>query len=284
MSDPVFIGVDGGGTGCRAVIGTRSAILGTGRGGPANVSSDMASAIKNARIAIDQAMAGLGDLDMTNACAHMGLAGVLTATQADAVATQMPIGQVVVTDDRPTMLTGALGDDDGIVAAIGTGSFLGSKRGDAYRFVGGWGLDLSDEASGAWLGRAALTETLHACDGMRNHTGLTRQFMDHFGNDPDALVVFAATARPADFGTLAPKVSIAAANGDPAALPLMQRGTAYIEAALRTLGFQSNDTLCLAGGLGPIYAPFLASEFTANLRPVNGSALDGALMLARRMA
>lgn len=283
MGDSVFIGVDGGGTECRVVIGTRSTILGTGRSGPANVSSDTASAIKNIHAAIDQALTGIEDVDLTKARAHMGLAGVLSATQAKTVSAQMQIGQVVITDDRPTTLTGVLGDHDGIVAAIGTGSFIGSKHDETYQFIGGWGLMLSDEASGAWLGRTVLAETLLAQDGMRAHTGLTREIFALHKNDPKAIVAFAATATPADIGTFAKYVVEAAGVGDILGVDLLQRGAVYIELALAVLKPRPNDIISLTGGLGPAYATFFSPDIKKRLRPAQGSALDGALMLARRM-
>jgi hypothetical protein len=45
-------------------------------------------------------------------------------------------------------MRGALGPGDGTVAAIGTGSFFGRRSGGAYRYLGGWGYQLGDEASG----------------------------------------------------------------------------------------------------------------------------------------
>jgi glucosamine kinase len=284
LSEAIFIGVDGGGTGCRAVIATRSDILGTGRSGPANVSSDMASAVENVLSAIEQASAGLDDLDLAKAYAHLGLAGVMTDAQAASVAAQMPFTNVVVSDDRPTTLTGALGDNDGIVAAIGTGSFLGSKRGDVYRFVGGWGLVLSDEASAAWLGRTALAETLLAEDGMRPIAGLATSIFARFDGKANAIIDFAAQATPADFGTLSPLVTQAAASGDVLAVDLMGRGADYIERAFAVLKPRPHENLCLTGGLGPDYRAYLSLFTSARVRPALGSALDGALMLARRMA
>ena len=283
MSDTVFIGVDGGGTECRVVIGTRSTILGTGRSGPANVSSDTASAIKNIHVAMEQAMAGIDGVDLAKARAHMGLAGVLNRTQAKTVAAQMQIGQVVVTDDRPTTLTGVLGDHDGIVAAIGTGSFIGSKHDEAYQFVGGWGLMLSDEASGAWLGRTVLAETLLAQDGMRAHTDLTREIFALHKNDPNEIVAFATTATPGDIGSFAKCVVDAAGVGDVLAVDLLQRGADYIELALAVLKHHPDDIISLTGGLGPTYATFFPPAIKNRLRPAQGSALDGALTLARRM-
>lgn len=277
----IYVGVDGGGTGCRAVIGTANQVLGEGRGGSANVTSDPNSAIRSVLGAIDNACAAAGLHDLSNAHAHIGLAGVLTAQQAGSVRAAMPFGAASITDDRPTTLAGALGSNDGIVAAIGTGSFIGSRRGADFRYIGGWGLALGDEASAAWLGRSALSETLLACDGMQDETDLTKTVFDKFGDDANAIVDFATTATPADFGAFAPFVTDAGKTDDSIATRLMKDGGLYIELAFACLKPRKGEPFCLTGGLGPSYAPFLSPAAQEWLRPGEGSALDGALTLAR---
>lgn len=277
----IYVGVDGGGTGCRAVIATASRVLGVGRGGPANVTSDPDGAIRSVRDALNNANTDAGGLDLSNATAHLGLAGVLAGTQADTVSATMPFRTIVVTDDRPTTLAGALGDADGIVAAIGTGSFIGSKRGARFQFIGGWGLTLGDEASAAWLGRSALSETLLAQDGLQPETGLTDALLEKFNDDPKAIVDFATTATPAEFGTLAKFVTDSSITGDEIATRLMQKGGRYIEMAIAGLKPKQGMLICLTGGLGPSYAPYLSLSVQKMLRPAQGSASDGALSLAR---
>ncbi|MCW1950330.1 MAG: hypothetical protein KIH44_003065 [Octadecabacter sp.] len=283
MSDheQIFVGVDGGGTGCRAVIGTANRVLGEGRGGPANATSDIDGAIRSVLDALNRARAAAGVDNLNNARSHIGLAGVLDAKQADTILKAMPFNKVVVTDDRPATLAGALGSNDGIVAAIGTGSFIGSRRGAEFRYIGGWGLILGDEASAAWLGRSALSETLLAHDRMQAETGLTNAVLDRFGNDPNTIVDFAATATPAEFGAFAPFVTNAAETGDVIATRLMKDGGSYIELAVANLKPKRDEPFCLTGGLGPSYAPYMSPAAQKWLRPAEGAALDGALSLAR---
>lgn len=281
MVAQLFIGVDGGGSGCRVLIATATRGLGEGRGGAANVSSDSAGSIASVLAALKQASAAAGVEDLSGAVGHLGLAGVLTSDHAEAIAEAMPFARAIVTDDRPTMITGALGGVDGAVAAIGTGSFIGSKRGAKYACVGGWGLVLGDEASAAWLGRAAMAETLKAQDGLRRHTALSQDIMTHFSNDPNEIVAFAAAATPSGFGRFAPRVSAAAQDGDVLGLALMQGGADYIGEALNVIGHKEGAPLCLTGGLGPAYAPYLPDEFAARITTPKGSALDGAVALAR---
>lgn len=280
----LIIGVDGGGTGCRVGIesagGTR---LGAGRGGAANVTTDPDGAARNVREAVGNALAdaGLNGDALVRATAHVGLAGVLGDAQARVLAAALPFGQVVVSDDRVTSAAGALGPEDGVVAAVGTGSFVVRRHAGANRFFGGWGLRLGDQASGAWLGRALLERCLMAIDGLLPQSELTRAALDRFGGDPAAIVDFAVGALPRDYAGFAPSVIDAARADDRHGVALMRAGAGYLADCIGAEPLAAGDIVCLMGGVGPHYAPYLGADIRDRLRPERGSALDGALYLAR---
>ena len=279
--DKFIIGVDGGGTGCRAVISdAHGAILAQGAAGPANVTTDQSGAIRSVQKAVQTAAdnAGIDATLLANATAHIGLAGVMSDAQSRAVAAALGFGVVHVTDDQPTTVAGALAGQDGCVMAIGTGSFAARLRAGQITYVGGWGLSVSDQASGAWLGRGVLEQVLLGHDGLVAHSALTRQVFARFDNDPKAIVAFCSTARPVDYAQLAPLVLDA--DADHVADQLLTQGAQYLERALAALGHQAGDAVCLCGGVGPAYARYLSVEVT----PPQGTALDGALFLARRIA
>lgn len=278
---PLAIGIDGGGSRCRAAVaGPEGRVLGRGEAGPANVSTDLDEALASIRAAVGAALAAAGAAADAVGAAHAGLAGVMTEADARRVAAALPFPSAV-TDDRPTSVAGALGARDGALAAVGTGSFLALKRGAALRCVGGWGAEVGDQASGAWLGRALLERVLLACDGLAPGTGLTSVTLAAFGGDPNAIVRFAAAARPADLAAHAPAVVEAADAGDPAAADLMRRGAAYLTQALDAFALREDEVLCLIGGLGPRYAAWLSPGHRGRAVPPEGDALDGALRLAR---
>lgn len=282
--DPVIIGVDGGGSGCRAAVGTRDrGILAQATGGPANATSDPRGAIRNTLAAVQRAteQAGVPMTDLGDAVAHLGLAGVMSAQQGQTVAQALPFAVCTVTDDRPTTAQGALGGADGFVAAIGTGSFVGRSAGGVFHAAGGWGLALSDQASGAWLGREALVQVLLAHDTIAPSTALIDGLMTHFGGDPNAIVAFGQSATPADYAALAPRVMDSAQAGDPVARSIMAQGAGYIRSSLAALGYGECDPLCLTGGIGPRYAGYLPPAMQRVLVPAAGTALDGAFALAR---
>lgn len=279
-----LIGVDGGGTGCRAVVADSAGrVLGQGAAGPANATTDPAQAIANSRTAIAAALtaAGLGAETLQTASAHLGLAGALSDEILQRIASEIGIARVTVSDDLRTTAAGALGARDGVVAAVGTGSVLAALQGGSLRRVGGWGLQVSDQASGAWLGRALLERVLLCHDGVDRHSDLTMRVLAHLGGDPVDVVRFATTARPADYARFAPDVVSSAKAGDAQAKALMVNGAAYLGGAINMLAPRGSEAVCLTGGLGPEYARHLPGVVQARLIPPQGTALDGALMLAR---
>lgn len=282
----VVVAADGGGTGCRACAGTLEAgILAEARGGPGNVHSDFDGAIAHLTGAIANALkdAGLDDVPLSQITAHMGVAGAHSTVEMDKVAQVLPYGRNSVTGDRATSVRGVLGEADGYVVALGTGTIVARQRDLEMTTVGGWGFDLSDHASGSWLGRKLLEEVLLAEDGLRAHTPLTRVALEKKGGLVP-IVLFSGDAAPGDYAQLARDVVEFAAQGDPLGLEMMQAGAAYLVNALETLGFEAGDTLCLAGGVGPHYADYLPDLFTQNLQTPKGTALDGAFALAAQAA
>lgn len=282
-AERVILAVDGGGTGSRAAVGTVSqGVIGVGEiRKPGNVHSDFKGAITHLMQAVDAALAnaGLSETPPDELTAHFGVAGAHSETEMRAVADALPFSDVCVTGDRATMVRGALGTADGFVVALGTGTIVARQTGLVMKTVGGWGLDLSDHASGAWLGRRLLEEALLAEDGLRPHTDLSRAALATHGGLIKA-VHFAAHAAPVDYAPHGREVIEAAASGDALGQSLLKEGVRYIDNALNTLGFEEGDALVLAGGVGPHYAELLPAYLTANVQPAKGSALDGAFAMA----
>ncbi|MEP5728460.1 MAG: BadF/BadG/BcrA/BcrD ATPase family protein [Sulfitobacter sp.] len=286
LDDKVLVAADGGGTGCRAAAGTfGNGIMARSAGGPGNVHSDFDEAILNLVTAIDAALqdAGLGDTPRDQITAHLGVAGAHSDVEMAAVERALPYGKCRVTGDRATSLRGALGDSDGYVVALGTGTIVARQNALEMTTIGGWGFDLSDHASGSWLGHRLLREVLLAEEGLIAHTPLTRKAIQDKGGLL-AVVYFSMDAAPGDYAPLARDVVAAAAQDDPIALQLMRDGAEFLELGLRTLGHKAGDKLVLTGGLGPHYAPYLAQHLTDCLIPPKGTALEGAFALAQQAA
>lgn len=271
----LFLGIDGGGTGCRAVLADASGhVLGRGEAGPANIASDFPGALDNILAATRLAC---GAHDLTTISAGLGLAGANAADVSERLAQALPFARIAIETDAITAVRGALGATDGIVAAIGTGSVFAAQRGGKVRQIGGWGLVMGDEGSGAWIGRAVLSAALRAVDGFHPMTPLLETLIDSHGG-PSGVVSFSLTAKPGDFARLAPQVLD---SPDPAASTVLDKARADVSAAITLLQGADHLPVVFLGGLGPTYA---AQTTRWTVTPAKGSALDGALSLARSLA
>ncbi|MVA96808.1 N-acetylglucosamine kinase [Nitratireductor sp. CAU 1489] len=278
------LGIDGGGTNCRAGLAAATGeILGRGQSGAANVMTDLDGACASIVEAAHAAFEAAGQVPaFDQAGAVLGLAGANVADVGRRLATQLPFGESRVESDALIALEGALGGHDGAIAIIGTGSVFMARHGETIRSIGGWGFQLGDLGGGARLGRQLLEETLLAHDGIRPQTALTAAVLARFETDPRRLVTFAASARPRDFGALVPIVFEFADQGDPLAKSLLDEVASHVEAALTALGLRQTDRLCLLGGLGERIAARLGAPLSAMLQPPIADALGGAVAMAAR--
>ena len=178
----------------------------------------------------------------------------------------------------------AVGPDSLGWALIGTGAIGWAElKGRTYR-VGGWGLVLSDEGSGAWLGRELLRRVLWAHDRRIERTPLLEAAFAQFEGDPHAIVRWATKASPRDFAALAPIVLEHARLGDRTGSELMGEAALHIDALAARLVALGAEWLALLGGLAPEMQRWLSPPTRSHLRAPLGDGIDGALRLARHAA
>jgi len=278
MDHRIDIGIDGGGTGCRLILSYRGDIR-EYTGGPANVVTDPAGAEAAIRLVLEDAFSDFGlPLDaMAQARICAGLAGCRLPGEADRFATRLPFLAYVV-DDSVTALEGALDGADGCLASLGTGSFFIAKHHGQVRHIGGWGFQLGDEGSAAWLGRRALSQALRVADGRLPADPLADALI---AATPPHPVHFARQASPGDFAQLAKLV--AAQSETPMARALIADVLDELRAGLEALGHENGAPWCLTGGLGDLLRDGLPDDLGAGLIAPKGRPLDGALRLARAL-
>ncbi len=279
------IGIDGGGTSCRAALASLDGrMLGRARSGAANIRTDLtgarASIVEAARLAFVEA--GLDPALMGKTPALLGLAGSNVGTYRQQLEAILPFSRNLVVSDALIALEGAVGTGDGAIAILGTGTAFMVRKHGVARNVGGWGFMVGDQGSGGRLGRDLLEETLLAYDGIGEASDMTRAVLAVFRNEPRDVVEFTTTAKPGDFGGFAPMVFEHAVRGDPVAKKILARAVHFIEASLAVLELQQGDPLCLLGGLAQLYAPLLSPKVQAMLRPPVQDALGGAVAMALR--
>ena len=278
-----FIGIDGGGTSCRAAVAAADgAVLGTARTGPSNILTDLDGALNNIVSAAKAAFvdAGLDPDGISSARALLGLAGSNVGDVAERLTVRLPFRRSDVVSDGLIALQGAFGNDNGAIAILGTGTaYLCRRAGELHSF-GGWGFIVADQGSGARLGHALLQECLLVSDGIRPGSDLTSDVLADFGHEPSRLVAFARYAAPSDFGRYSPKIFAAANSNDPVGLRILKEGAAAIDETLDAVVRAGGERICLLGGLSPHYPKWLAEKHRARLVEARADALSGAVSLA----
>ena len=279
----VLLGVDGGGTRCRARLADAAGkTLGESVAGPANPRHGLQETLSAIHEATDQCLRNadfaLGDCRIV-AC--LALAGVSESkSHAQVQASRLAFHRLVLTSDARAACFGAHAGHDGGIIIVGTGSVGWGRVVHKEHRVGGWGFPVSDEGSGASLGCEALRRVLWAHDGLIPWTNLLLTLFEKFGRESCGIVHWMSNARPRDFATLAPTIVKHAQQGDAIACGLMQSAAAHIDmvaARLCTLGV---PRLSLMGGLADSILPFLSHQTRSGLVAAKGDALDGALRLA----
>lgn len=272
-----FLGIDGGGTGCRArLIEASGRTLAEASGGPANISSNREGARDNILALAQDCLQAAGLTPKAPIGVVMGLAGVNVSGTVDWLTPQLPFGALRIVTDAFTMTMGALQGTEGIVAAIGTGSVFARWHQGRYSQFGGWGFALGDEGSGAVLGRMLLARALRAHDGVVAMTPLLAQVLAQYPS-PEAIAAFAAHASPADYAKIAPQLLIQ----DPASAAIWTEAGGDVAAMIARIQSLAPLPVTWVGGLGPAWQARLGQHW--DISPAKGTSLDGAVLLARQI-
>ena len=283
----LFIGVDGGGSGCRArVADGHGNTLGQGTAAPAALRFGIDRSLAAVENACEAAAADAGlpagalrQMDAVIGLAGVGRKGLLEALMAR----PHPFRSVRYVNDATIACLGAHRGRDGGVVIIGTGSVgLAIINRQEIR-IGGYGFPISDEGSGAALGLGALRVALKACDGRISKTRLASEIMTRFQDDPLEVIAWMDDATATDYAIFAPLVLDCAEQGDVAALEIVREAAQEIDGLANRLFQCGTPRVALLGGLAQRMQSFLAPNVLAGLVPSMGDAIDGALLLARGM-
>lgn len=278
------LGVDGGGTGCRARVETAEGeVLGQGLAGPATTRLGIEQAWASVKTAMEAAIAEaeLRPEDIAGIVAGVGLAGVGRKGALEALRVlPHPFASIVFISDGLAACLGAHAGRDGAIVIAGTGSIgIGRVAGCDLR-VGGYGFPISDEGSGADLGLQAVRLALRARDGRIEPTALLREVMARFKNDPAEAVAWMDRATATDYAAFAPLVMRHADQGDAAGRRIVQDAAGQIDALVRALFDQGAPRVALLGGLSSAIEPWLSPDVRRRLKPAEGDAVSGAIIAA----
>lgn len=234
-----FLGIDGGGTKTSCLVGDEKSVLGSGMGGGSNVlrvgeAQARESLVDAVRQACDAASINPARINRTcvgvAGAARREVAAVVRKILSDTVA-----GEIEIVGDMVIALHAAFGAGPGVIVIAGTGSIAYGRdsQGQTAR-AGGLGFAVSDEGSGHWIGRAAVTAALRADD--PSQSALLQAIMKDWNVKGRDAVALAASASPApDFATLFPAVLSAGDSGDGIAVEILSRAGRELAALAKTV-------------------------------------------------
>ncbi|RQR53218.1 ATPase [Burkholderia sp. Bp9126] len=280
------IGIDGGGSGTRAVLADRQGReLAQGRGGPSGLGLGIERAWASIGLACADAFTQAGvAFDWSRCALGCGLAGVNNAGWLAAFRAQAPLDALAVESDAYTTVVGAHGGAPGLIVALGTGSIAAAlDAAGACRIAGGFGFPSGDEASGAWLGMRALAYAQQALDGRAPRDAFAGALLAETGAaDRDALVAWSCDANQTAYARLAPLVF--AHRTHPYAAALIAQAGDEIGKMIDALDPGHALPVALCGGLADALAAAVPARHAARLRAPREDSAHGALRLALAVA
>ena len=297
-----YLGIDGGGTKTRCAIGDETSLLASVAAGGSNVIRLGEQRAREALLAVVNdacATANIFPAQLKSIC--VGAAGAAREDVAAAIrrilGTLTP-APVCVVGDMVIALEAAFGSSPGVIAIAGTGSIVyGRDAAGNIARAGGWGFAVSDEGSGQWIGRRAVSAILHARDAGLT-TALTGMVLKEWGlHSLDDLVHAANSTPPPEFPRLFPVVLQASETGDPAANALLEEAGARLAdlaamVVLRLGPHPPHAPVAMTGSVfrqstvvRQIFYNHLQKRFPGlEVRNQPVEPVEGALALARKMA
>jgi|HubBroStandDraft_1064217.scaffolds.fasta_scaffold04079_5 glucosamine kinase len=234
-----YLGIDGGGTKTRCVLADETTVLATAMTGGCSVirhGEQQAREALHAGIRQVCATAKISPDQISAICVGVtGAARPEIAAKIRGILTELiPEGtraRIEVVGDNVIALEAAFGSGPGVIAIAGTGSIVYGRDAAGHTArAGGWGFAISDEGSGHWIGRRAISVILNSEDqGLQ--TALTDMVFQAWKlSTIDELVQQANSTPPPDFPRLFPLVLRAADEGDAIACELLsEAGTKLAE-------------------------------------------------------
>lgn len=298
----IFLGIDAGGSKTSCVVGDESSVLATAstegsnviRWGEAEARTQLHAAMQQACASANVRLA-----DVRGICVGMaGAARPVISSVVRGIVAEIYRGEVEVVGDMVIAMEAAFGNKPGVIVIAGTGSIAygRSKDGETAR-AGGWGFAISDEGSGHWIGRSAVSGVMRAQDeDEASPTGLALSVLHAWRLQTLDELVRAANASPTpDFSNLFPHVLAAAEAGDPIARTVLTQAGAELAALAKiviTRLFAESPSVPVAMSGGVFRnAALVRNVFYNSLRSeypqatVAASVIDpvtGALQLARK--
>ncbi|MFC2130503.1 BadF/BadG/BcrA/BcrD ATPase family protein [Bacteroidota bacterium] len=307
QKDFTIAGIDGGGTRTRGVLIRNGKTIATTLSGTTRVGAIGVGESCERLLNVIKDLCEQTDIDSLELDAVViGLAGVWLEEEKKRSAQLLKtlarsegviLNDLIITSDAELAVHGAFNGGPGVVLIVGTGSIvLGKTTSGKFVRSGGWGIELDDEGSGAWIGREGITAVFRALDGRGKKTILANKIAEMISTidlKEPRTIVKAYAERNFEYQMLTPLVMRAAEKGDEVCLEIIKRAAFHIMELLEAIGknYKTKTVeVALMGGVienDTLLAKMLDKEIKKHkkFRKVNpkGSATDGAIAMGKAL-
>jgi len=291
-----IIGVDGGGTKCEAgLFNPAGQLVATAFSGPANVFANFEGAMQSIERACKQL------LYAWNSQEHQSLINSSTKTMLRPSDCFLSLGcagggidlakknfqrwrheyagAILHTDVHVSCLA-ANNNKPCALFVIGTGSCLAVYQNNKVKQLGGHGFLLGDIASGAWLGKKALSWYLQALETPNTDSELQTTLASVLGNNVSKIIEQYGQAESGAFGALAPTI-LEAKEASPNVRSWLFEGAQYA-CELIVKHTQKGMPIFVVGGLASVYKPLIEELISATIQVPNNNAVYGAFYAGKQ--
>lgn len=275
------VGIDGGGTSTRALIADdQGRVIGRGDAAASALNQGIEQAWRHIVQAIDRS--NVPGLMLRDCALGLGISGTDVPEQLRVFVDSAPdVAQFSVLSDGFAALLGAHGGQSGALMISGTGSVAEALLPNGtHRMVGGWGWQIGDEGSGAWLGQKVMKLAQAAYDNRAVAGPLVQSLWMEVGTTRERLLSFCARAGQAAYAGLAP-LAFEHDGQDQAATEMLDEAARALEALASAL--HPTLPMAIAGSVALRLASRFSSGLQSRIVAPKGDAASGALWLAQQM-
>lgn len=297
-----YLGIDGGGTKTKFLLGDEEKVLAEAiaagsnilRSGEADVRSALQAGIEEvcstAKVPAAEIVRVVGGI--------AGSSNEKVRAALEAIVHERISCEISIVGDMVIAHHAALEGKAGVLVNSGTGSIAYGRNdaGETAR-AGGWGFAISDEGSGHWIGRVAVSAAMRSYDAKKNQDYLHHLIAAVGAQDAVELAKFANSTANPDFAQVFPAVLSLANHGDETAKKILKHAGEELACLAETVLsriFGGVEQVAIAASGGVFRSAALVFErFCQGLQehhPKATFALStadpamGALMLARAAA
>jgi glucosamine kinase len=290
-----FIGVDAGGSHCRASLYDHNGnTISVGNAGGANVFSDFVPAMQQINLAIDLAINNsMLSIDKKSLIVGAGCAGGQTRqAQQNLAQWNCPYRHFFMMSDLHASCLAANRGRDCVVMITGTGSSIGHYHNAQVTQYGGHGFIHGDDASGAWLGLNAIQLLLKSddnlvqdrqfCSAISQALGMNYKSKSVDNNTSvDYILSHFKSKLASDYAQLAPVIIQLQQAGNTTASRLVSQGVDYLYSILLSNSLHCGSELFMTGGLAKSYQALLEKKLGQEVQLMQRPAQDGAMLFAK---